>query len=70
MAEPQTYSELQACLLAWLDNNDANVNPTEVIGLAERRLSRLLNVPEMEATTTLLSTAPITLPADFREVRS
>jgi hypothetical protein len=70
MAEPQTYAELQSCLLAWLDDSAANINPTECIGLAERRLSRLLNVPEMEATTTLdASVAMIDLPADFREVR-
>jgi hypothetical protein len=70
MAEPQTYAELQACLLAWLDDSAANINPAECIGLAERRLSRLLNVPEMEATTTLnAGTGAIDLPADFREVR-
>jgi len=70
MAEPQDYAALQACLLAWLDDNDANINPAECIGLAERRLSRLLNVPEMEATTTLdASVAMIDLPPDFREVR-
>ena len=70
MAEPQTYAELQACLLAWLDDSSANINPAECIGLAERRLTRLLNVPEMEATTTLDASVPtIDLPADFREVR-
>lgn len=70
MAEPQDYAALQACLLAWLDDNEANINPAECIGLAERRLSRLLNVPEMEATTTLdASVATIDLPPDFREVR-
>ena len=70
MAEPQDYAALQACLLAWLDDNAANINPAECIGLAERRLSRLLNVPEMEATTTLdASVAVIDLPQDFREVR-
>jgi hypothetical protein len=70
MAEPQTYAELQACLLAWLDDSAANINPTECIGLAERRLSRLLNMPEMEATATLnAGTGTIDLPADFREVR-
>lgn len=70
MADPQSYAELQACLLAWLDDSAANVNPAECIALAERRLSRLLNVPEMEATTTLDASNPvIALPADFREVR-
>lgn len=70
MAEPQNYAELQSCLLAWLDDNAANINPAECIGLAERRLTRLLNVPEMEATTTLdASVATIDLPADFREAR-
>ena len=29
MAEPQNYAELQACLLAWLDDSAANINPTE-----------------------------------------
>jgi hypothetical protein len=70
MTEPRNYAELQACLLAWLDDSAANVNPAECIGLAERRLSRLLNAPEMEATTTLDASMPtIDLPADFREVR-
>lgn len=70
MAEPQTYAELQACLLAWLDDSAANINPAECIGLAERRLSRLLNVPEMEVSTTLDASQPtIDLPQDFREVR-
>lgn len=70
MAEPQTYAELQSCLLAWLDDSAANINPTECIGLAERRLTRLLNVPEMEATTTLDASVPsIDLPPDFREAR-
>jgi hypothetical protein len=70
MAEPQNYAELQACLLAWLDDSAANINPAECIGLAERRLTRLLNVPEMEATTTLNAGAGmIDLPPDFREVR-
>jgi hypothetical protein len=70
MAEPQDYAALQACLRAWLDDTDANINPAECIGLAERRLSRLLNAPEMEAITTLeASPAAIELPQDFREMR-
>ncbi len=70
MAEPQTYAELQACLLAWLDDNEANVNPAECIGLAERRLTRLLDTPEMEAVTTLtVNSGTIDLPADFCAVR-
>ena len=70
MAEPRTYAELQTCLLAWLDDSAANINPAECIGLAERRLSRLLNVPEMQATTTLDASIPsMDLPTDFREVR-
>lgn len=70
MAEPQTYSELQACLLAWLDDNDANVNPAECIGLAERRLTRLLDTPDMEATTTLTAdSGTIDLPPDFWAMR-
>jgi hypothetical protein len=71
MSDPQTYAELQASLLAWIDNTDANVNAAECIGLAEARLSRLLNTPDMEAATTLTSAVtPIPLPADFRQVRS
>jgi len=70
MAEPQTYADLQSCLLAWLDDSAANINPAECIGLAERRLSRLLNAPEMEVITTLDASAPsIDLPQDLREVR-
>lgn len=71
MAQPQTYAELQACLLAWLDDSAANINPAECIGLAEARLSRLLNVPEMEATTTLDATGgSAALPVDLREIRT
>jgi hypothetical protein len=70
MTEPRNYAELQACLLAWIDDSAANINPAECIGLAERRLTRLLNVPEMEATTTLDASVPsIDLPPDFREAR-
>jgi hypothetical protein len=70
MAEPRTYAELQACLLAWLDDSGANVNPAECIGLAEARLTRLLDTPEMEAVTTLaVSDGIADLPADFRAVR-
>ena len=70
MAEPRTYAELQACLLAWLDDNDANVNPEECIGLAERRLTRLLDTPDMEAVTTLtVSNGTSDLPTDFCAVR-
>lgn len=70
MGEPQTYAELQSCLLAWLDDTASNINPAECIGLAERRLSRVLNVPDMEIVTTLDASVPtIDLPGDFREAR-
>ena len=70
MAEPRTYAELQACLLAWLDDSAANVNPSECIALAERRLTRLLDTPDMEGKTTLAaSSATIDLPEDFWAMR-
>ncbi|WP_442679748.1 phage adaptor protein [Sphingomonas sp. ASY06-1R] len=70
MAEPRTYADLQACLLAWLDDSAANVNPAECIALAERRLTRLLDTPDMEAKTTLAAASgTIDLPEDFWAMR-
>lgn len=70
MAEPRTYAELQACLLAWLDDSAANVNPAECIALAERRLTRLLDTPDMEGKTTLAAdSSTIDLPEDFWAMR-
>jgi hypothetical protein len=70
MAEPRTYADLQACLLAWLDDSAANVNPAECIGLAERRLTRLLDTPDMEGKTTLTAASgTIDLPEDFWAMR-
>jgi hypothetical protein len=70
MAEPQTYAELQATLLAWLEEDAATINPTECIGLAEARFNRVLDTPDMEATTALdASATSIALPADYYEVR-
>lgn len=70
MPAPATYAQLQASLLAWLDDTTANINPTECIGLAEARFNRVLDTPDQEATTTLDgSTSSIALPADYYEVR-
>jgi len=69
-SDPQTYADLQASLLAWIDDTASNIDPTECIALAERRLNRLLNVPEMESITTLsASSSVVSLPSDFWEVR-
>lgn len=70
MGAPSTYAELQASVLAWIDDSDANVNVAECIALAEARFNRKLDMPEMEATTTLTAAASTSLPTDLWQVRS
>ncbi len=70
MALPTTYAELQATLLSMVDNTDANIDAARAIGLAEMRFNRLLDMPEMEATTTLTTAATTALPTDLWQIRS
>ena len=70
-ADPQTYSELQASLQNWTDDSTLTATIPEIIALSERRLSRRLNSPEMEALTTLAITdGAASLPSDLLEIRS
>ena len=70
MSLPTTYTELKATLLEMVDNSEANIDTARAIALAEKRFNRILNMPEMEATTTLSTTATTALPTDLWEIRS
>ncbi len=70
MAAPTTYAELQASILAWIDDSSANVNPTECIAMAEARMNRVLRAPQMETSTTLTAAASVDLPGDFLSFRA
>ncbi|WP_420140145.1 phage adaptor protein [Sphingomonas sp.] len=72
-ADPSTYSGLQASIIAWMDDSSDTfiARVPELIALSERRLSRKLNSPEMEASTTLALTDGATvLPSDLMEIRN
>lgn len=69
MASPATFDALQAAIKAWID--DAAIDASECIGLAEARLNRLLTGPEMDASATVTPIAGAAdLPADFVELRA
>ncbi len=68
MGVPTTYAELQTSIGVWLD--DSGIDVTEVIGLAEARFNRILDMPEMETIATLSTTASTALPSDFWQARS
>jgi len=68
---PTTYAELKTSLLAWMDDATLTDRLGEIIGLTERRLSRKLNTPEMEASTSLaIVNGSAVLPVDFMEMRA
>lgn len=70
---PTTYAELQTSLQGWMDDASPQLVAAipEIIGVTERRLSRKLNTPEMEASTSLAIVDGVaTLPDDFMEMRS
>jgi hypothetical protein len=71
-ADPTTWADLKTSLANWLNRDDLSTTEIpEAIGLAERRLNRVLRVPEMEdAVSTTTSGSTITLPTDFLELRS
>lgn len=59
-----TYSDLVAAIGDWLDRDDLAARAPDFIRLAEVRLNRLLDDPEMEVSTTLTGDGAL-LPADF-----
>jgi hypothetical protein len=72
-ADPQTYGDLQQAIVDYLQDASLAPRAPQLIALAERRLSRKLNTPEMEVATTLpLSSgaASFPLPTGFMELRS
>ncbi len=68
---PTNYAELQASVLAWMDDTTIADRIPEIIGLSETRLSRRLNTPDMEASTVLgVTNGAATLPDDLMAIRS
>lgn len=70
---PTTYSELQTSILGWMDDASPQLVAAipEIIGVTERRLSRKLNTPEMEGSTSLAVVDGVaSLPDDFMELRA
>lgn len=66
-----TYSELVSAVGDWLDRDDLAARSSTFIQLAEARLNRLLDDPEMEVTATLQAAGDFTaLPTDFGEMVS
>jgi hypothetical protein len=60
------YSELVTAVGDWLDRDDLAAKVPTFIQLAEARLNRLLEDPEMEVTSTTTATGDYTaLPSDF-----
>lgn len=61
-----TYSELVSAIGDWLDRDDLAARAPDFIALAEARLNRLLDDPEMELTAIATATGSATaLPDDF-----
>lgn len=68
---PTNYTELQASVLAWMDDATLADRIPEIIGLSETRLSRRLNTPDMEASATLqINTGIATLPDNLMAIRA
>lgn len=59
-----TYSELVTAIGDWLDRDDLATRAPDFIRLAESRLNRLLEDPDMEVSVTLTGDGA-DLPADF-----
>ncbi len=65
------FSELVSAVGDWLDRDDLDTAVPTFIQLAEARLNRLLDDPEMEVTSTIIAAGDSTaLPADFGEMVS
>lgn len=61
-----TYSGLVASIGDWLDRDDLATKAPDFIRLAEVRLNRLLDDPDMEVVSTTVATGDTTaLPSDF-----
>jgi hypothetical protein len=61
-----TYAQLVSAVGDWLDRDDLATRASTFIQLAETRLNRLLDDPQMEATfTATASSAATALPADY-----
>lgn len=70
-SDPQTWAELKTAIANWLNRDDLTAEIPEFIAYAERRLNRVLIVPDREATATITADAETeALPADFWEARS
>lgn len=66
-----TYAGLQSAVLRWMDDPTIADEVPELITLSEKRLSRRLNTPEMEASTTLsLTDGSVALPDDLMALRA
>lgn len=59
-----TYSDLVSAVGDWLDRDDLSTRAATFIQLAEARLNRLLDDPDMEVSVTLTGDGAA-LPADF-----
>lgn len=70
-ADPQTYAGLQEAVVRWLQDPTLTSVVPEMIALGERRMSRNLYGPDMEASTSLtLVDGATVLPSDLMEIRS
>lgn len=65
------YADLQQEVALWLDRDDMAELAPKFITFGERRISRVLRVPEMETTTALsVINGSADLPTDFLQARS
>lgn len=61
-----TFAELKTAIGDWLDRDDLSARSADFIMLAEKRLNRLLEDPEMEQISTATASGDTTaLPSDF-----
>ncbi len=66
-----TYTDLVTAVGDWLDRDDLATRSATFIQLAEARMNRLLDDPEMEVTSNVIAAGDYTaLPADFGEMVS
>jgi hypothetical protein len=66
-----TFTDLVSAVGDWLDREDLDTAVPTFIQLAEARMNRLLDDPEMEVTSNIVAAGDYTaLPADFGEMVS
>lgn len=71
MAAPTSYTELQTEIALWLVRDDLETIIPNFIAMGERRINRVLRVPEMENTVNLTVTDGVAdLPSDFLQARA